>query len=408
FAGDAAVSGVSLVNMLAVFFLYVFTALASGGAVVVSQYIGGKNGRGAEHSAGQLLMISTMVSALCSAAILTWNREILQLLFGRVEKSVMQACMTYQRISAYSFAALGIYNAGAAVCRSEGKTSVTLKIAVFSNIVNVAGNALGIFVFHAGVAGVAWPTVIARVFSAVAVTCFCLRPGNGVRYTKSDVFSYDSAAVKKILHIAVPNSVENGAFQLIKVALSSITAMFGTAQITANGIAQSLWSLAALVVMTMGPVYITVIGQCMGAGDVQDAERYFRKLTRITLLCAVAWNSLILALTPLAMRFYPLSGEIRRMVIELVLIHNVFNALVWPFGGALPNGLRAAGDVKYTMKVAVLSTVCVRLALSVVLSVWMRMGVFGIAWAMVCDWIVRGVLYVIRYRRGQWKTMRVI
>ena len=136
FAGDAAVSGVSLVNMLAVFFLYVFTALASGGAVVVSQYIGGKNGRGAEHSAGQLLMISTMVSALCSAAILTWNREILQLLFGRVEKSVMQACMTYQRISAYSFAALGIYNAGAAVCRSEGKTSVTLKIAVFSNIVN--------------------------------------------------------------------------------------------------------------------------------------------------------------------------------------------------------------------------------------------------------------------------------
>ena len=113
-------------------------------------------------------------------------------------------------------------------------------------------------------------------------------------------------------------------------------------------------------------------------------------------------------MTPLAMRFYPLSGEIRRMVIELVLIHNVFNALVWPFGGALPNGLRAAGDVKYTMKVAVLSTVCVRLALSVVLSVWMRMGVFGIAWAMVCDWIVRGVLYVIRYRRGQWKTMRVI
>lgn len=214
--------------------------------------------------------------------------------------------------------------------------------------------------------------------------------------------------MKKIFSVAIPNSIENGAFQLIKVALSGITAMFGTIQIAANGIAQSIWSLAALMVVTMGPVFITVIGQCMGAGDVDGADYYFRKLTKITMAAAILWNVLVFALTPVIMEFYPLSEEIRHLVIKLVLIHNIFSATAWPLGGALPNGLRAAGDVKFTMIVAVASTVFVRLLLSVVFGIWMNMGVIGIAWAMVCDWIVWGIVYVLRYQQGKWKTMEVV
>lgn len=408
FAGDAAVSGVSLVNMFVVFFIYVFTALASGGAVVVSQYIGKRDKADADHTAGQLLTVSILVSAVCMMVVLIWNQPILRLLFGRVDDDVMAACVTYQRIMAYSFIPLGIYNAGAAICRSINRTGVTLRISVVANIINVIGNAIGIFALHAGVAGVAWPSFLARTFSAVAVTAFCMKSGNQVHYARRDVLGWDKQAIRNILKVAVPNSIENGAFQLIKVALSSITAMFGTAQIAANGIAQSIWSLAALMVVTMGPVYITVIGQCMGAGDVVDADYYFRKLTKLTVIAATAWNILIFALTPLIMRFYPLSEEITSLVIRLVLIHNIFSATAWPFGGALPNGLRAAGDIRFTMIVAVASTVFVRLFLSVVFGIWMNMGVIGIAWAMVCDWIARGILFIIRYRQGKWRDIRVV
>lgn len=408
FAGDAAVSGVSLVNMFVTFFIYVFTALASGGAVIVSQYIGGEDRENADHTAGQLLMVSVAVSMLCTIIVLFFDRPLLNLLFGRVEPDVMAACVTYQRIMAYSFIPLGIYNAGAAVCRSISRTEVTLKISVAANVINVIGNAMGIFVLKAGVAGVAWPSFLARTFSTAAVTWFCLKKENPVRYLAASIFHWDFTSVKRILKVAVPNSIENGAFQLIKVALSGITALFGTAQIAANGIAQSIWSLAALMVVMMGPVYITVIGQCMGAGEVVEADYYFRKLTKITVVSAILWNILIFSLTPLIMRLYPLSDEITGLVIRLVLIHNIFSALAWPFGGALPNGLRAAGDVKYSMVVAVASTVLIRLVLSYVFGVLMNLGVIGIAWAMVCDWIVRSVFFLFRYRQGKWRSMKVV
>lgn len=408
FAGDAAVSGVSLVNMFVTFFIYVFTALASGGAVIVNQYIGKKERENADHTAGQLLMVSVLVSIFCMLFVLLWNRQIVRLLFGRVEKDVMAACVSYQRIMAFSYVPLGVYNAGAAICRSISCTEITLKISVVVNMINVAGNAIGIFILRAGVEGVAWPSFLARLFSAVAVTIFCINKKNEVCYHPEYIFTWNTKAVKKIFSVAIPNSIENGAFQLIKVALSEITAMFGTVQIAANGIAQSIWSLAALMVVTMGPIFITVIGQCIGAGDVNGADYYFRKLTKITMVAAILWNILVFALTPVIMEFYPLSGEIRHLVIKLVLIHNIFSATAWPLGGALPNGLRAAGDVKFTMIVAVTSTVFVRLLLSVVFGIWMNMGVIGIAWAMVCDWIVRGIVYVVRYRQGKWKMMEVV
>lgn len=214
--------------------------------------------------------------------------------------------------------------------------------------------------------------------------------------------------IGRIFKIAVPNGIENGLFQLIKVALSSITALFGTAQIAANGIAQSFWSMAALIGVSMGPAFITVIGQCMGAKNTDAADYYFRKLYRITLLTSVVWNALVLAVTPFFMNFYPLSDEVKQLVVLLVLIHNVFNAFLFPTSGALSNGLRAAGDVKYTMYLSVLSTVACRLVLSVVLGIWMNLGVIGIALAMCCDWAVRALFVSFRYKSGKWKNFRVI
>lgn len=408
YAGESAVSGVSLVNQFNTIFIYLFTALASGGAVIISQYIGRNKKDAAGASASQLLLFSTGFSMIVAGIVLAGNEWILHLMFGKVEESVMEACVTYLRISAYSYPALAIYNAGAAVYRSLGRTDVTMYLSVASNIINVIGNLIGIFVLHAGVAGVAYPSLVARIFSAVVITALCFRRKNGVFYRGKWIFRWDSAAMRQILNIAVPNGLENGVFQLVKVALSSIVALFGTYQIAANGVAQSIWSLAALAGVAMGPVFITVIGQCMGNGDADAAEHYFKRLTRITLLISSAWNLLIFLLTPFFMKFYALQPETKRLVIWMVLIHNVFNASAYPFSGALSNGLRAAGDVKFTMYVSVISTIAVRLLLSWLLGIVLKMGVIGIAIAMVCDWSIRAVIFFWRQKSGKWKTFQVI
>lgn len=408
YAGDAAVSGVSLVNMFVTIFIYLFTALAAGGAVVVSQYIGSGNRKNADCSAGQLLTSILIISIVLTGITLVWNRHLLQFLFRRVEPDVMDACVIYLRIMALSFPALAVYNAGAAMCRSTGRTDLTMKVSIAANIINVTGNAIGIFLLHAGVTGVAYPTLIARIFSAVVVTAVCFDQAQAVSYQWKNIWAWHPAMIRRILKIAIPNGVENGLFQLVKVALSSITALFGTAQIAANGIAQSFWSLAAMIGVTMGPVFITVVGQCMGSGDIEAAEYYFRKLYRMTLVGSVIWNILIFAITPVVMLAYPLSDEIIHLVIALVFIHNLFNAAAFPASGALPNGLRAAGDVRYTMYIALISTIVVRFVLSIILGIWMDLGVIGVAAAMCCDWMVRAVLFLHRFRSGKWKACSVI
>lgn len=408
FVGEAAVSGVSLVNSFNTIFLNLFTALASGGAVVISQYIGHKDKEHAGQTASQLLTASVILSVAISVVILLTNASLMRLMFGKVDADVMDACVTYLRISAYSYPALAIYNAGAALYRSFGKTSTTMYISILANIINVIGNCIGVFGLHAGVVGVAVPSLVSRCFSAVVITILCFSAKNPVSYLGSWIMKLDVSLQKKILRIAVPNGVESGVFQLVKVALSSVVALFGTYQIAANGVAQSIWSLAALVCVTMEPVFITVIGQCMGAGDIEQAEMYFRKLTKITLVFAIAWNALIFAVTPVFMSFYALEEQTKRLVILLVLIHNIFNAVAFTFADPLGKGLRATGDVKFTTATSLFTTIGVRLIFSMIFGIWLNLGVIGIAFAMCLDWSVRGIIFWWRFKQGKWKTFKVI
>ena len=290
YAGEAAVSGVSLVNMFNTVFIFLFSALAAGGAVVVSQYIGSKNRSEGNMAAAQLMLVSVIFSVVIMSFVLIFNHPLLRLMFGRVENDVMSACVTYLRISAYSYPALAIYNAGAAICRSMGKTNVTMYLSVIANGINMIGNAIGVFVLHAGVAGLAWPSFIARTFSAAVIVVLCFKKKNTVYLEMKKIMQFSFTMQKKILSIAVPNGIENGLFQLAKVALSSITALFGTVQIAANGVAQSFWSVAALMGGAFGLAFVTVIGQCMGAGDSEAAAYYMKKLLKITFLASILWN----------------------------------------------------------------------------------------------------------------------
>ena len=408
YAGEAAVSGVSLVNSFNTIFIYLFTALASGGAVVISQYIGNQDKKNSILSSSQLVMFSCIFSIVVSVVVLLFQKPILSGLFGRVDGDVMEACMTYLRISAYSYPFIAIYNAGASLYRSIAKTKTTMNISLVSNLINIIGNYIGVFVLHAGVAGVAVPSLIARAFSAIVITCLCFDTQLAAYYTKEGILTWDSAMLKRMLKIAVPNGIENGIFQFVKVALSSVVALFGTYQIAANGIAQSIWSLAALMGVALGPVYITVIGQCMGKQDTAQAKYYFKKLNRLALVLSLVWNVLIFLITPGWMKFYQVSQETIQMVIYLVAIHNFFNAFVYPFSGPLSNGLRAAGDVKITMIVSVASTVLARFVFSLLFAIYFNLGVIGIALAMCLDWSLRAVIFYLRYRSGKWMNFKVI
>ena len=225
FSSEADVSGVSLVTSFNTVLIFLFTALSSGGAVIISQYIGGKNDRAASRSSGQLLMISAVISAVMAALILLFRTQLLRLLFGRIEADVMAACQSYLWITTLSLPFLAIYDAGAALCRSIGRTNVTMDISLAANIVNVIGNCVGVFVLKLGAAGVAWPSLISRLLSAAAVTAYCFRTQRPVRYALRDVFAWDGGLLKKIMGIALPNGVENGVHQLVKVALSSMVAL---------------------------------------------------------------------------------------------------------------------------------------------------------------------------------------
>ena len=408
YVGEAAVSGVSLVNSFNTIFIYLFTALASGGAVVISQYIGNKDQKNSVRSSSQLLMFSTLLSIVLTCIVLMFHQAILSALFGKVEIDVMNACITYIVISALSYPFIAIYNAGASLFRSMGKTKTTMYVSLASNIINVIGNCIGVFVLHAGVAGVAIPSLIARAFSAIVITKLCFQQNQMTYYTKKDLFAFDTDILRKVLSIAVPNGIENGIFQFVKVALSSVVALFGTYQIAANGVAQSIWSLAALMGVTLGPVYITVIGQCMGSGNQEQAKYYFKKLNKLAIVLSIVWNLIVLALTPVFMHFYQLSSETLQLIFYLVVIHGVFNAIVYPISGPLSNGLRAAGDVKFTMIVSIASTLLARFVFSIIFAIYLNMGVIGIAFAMCLDWTIRAIIFYCRYRSLKWLEFKVI
>ena len=408
FSSEADVSGVSLVTSFNTVLIFLFTALSSGGAIIISQYIGNRDEKAASESASQLLLISALLSVVLSALILVFRTPLLKLLFGKIESDVMSACESYLVITTFSLPALAIYDAGAALCRSIKKTNATMYISVVTNVLNIIGNCIGVFVLHLGAAGVAYPSLLTRIFSACAVTIYCFHPKLPVRYQLSYIFKWNNSLQKKIMGIAVPNGVENGVHQLVKVALSSMVALFGTYQIAANGMAQSIWSLASIMGLAMAPVYTTVIGQCMGARDIDAANFYFKKLNRITFVLSILWNAFIFAITPLIIQYSAISKEAKSLVIWLVLINNIFNGLAYPFAGSLGNGLRAAGDVKFTMITSITLTIAARLFFSALFGLVFGWGVIGVALGMSMDLVFRGIIFIRRYRSQKWTQFRLI
>nr|WP_321153193.1 MATE family efflux transporter [uncultured Acetatifactor sp.] len=400
--GEAAVSGVSLVDMFNNLIISVLAALATGGAVVTSQFIGASKREEACRSAKQLLWVDGLITVGISLLVIVGHRGILNLFFGRIEEDVMSNAILYLIISAVSFPFLAIYNACAALFRSMGNSGITLKVSILMNILNVGGNAVCVFGLKMGVAGVAVPSLISRAVAALCLYILLKNPDSLIHLNK-DRFRFDGKMIKKILYIGIPSGIENGIFQLGRVVVVSIIAGFGTAQIAANGVANSLDSMGCIIGQGMNLAMITVIGQCVGAGDLAQVKHYTKKLLLITYTATAVTNTLILLFLRPILGLYGLGAEATELAYILVMIHNGMAMLLWPASFVLPNMLRACNDVRYTMTIAIFSMVTFRIGLSLVFGVSMEMGAVGVWIAMVVDWVFRVICFAGRYLRGTWR-----
>lgn len=407
-AGEAAISGVSCVNDLNNLIIAILTAIAGGGAVIVTQYLGNQESDNVKLSASQLIMISFLIALFFGVVCVGFHSAILNLLYGSVDADVMESAKEYFWITALSFPFLGVYNSSAALYRSMNRTRVTMRVSILMNAINVVGNFILVYMFHMGAAGVAWPTFVSRVVAAAVMMYLCFDHEAPVSIRWSDILTWKQEIVSRILSIAIPNGVENGLFQLGKVIISTFVATYGTMQIAANGVTNSLCVLCYTTEMAMQLAVVTVVGQCVGANDYDQARYYIRKMLIMSWIMAIVNNIILYVVSPYALGLYSLSGETMSIAETILgmecLAVGVFHALAF----VLPTCLRAAGDAKYTMYVGVTSMFFARVIGAYVLGTVMGMGVVGTRIAMYIDWVVRIVFFVIRYRSGKWTKYRAI
>lgn len=402
--GEAAVSGVSLVDMYNNLVFSVLAALATGGAVVTSQYLGAGRPEKACRSARQLICTAGMIAIAVMLLSVLFHRPVLRLLFGGIEADVMQNAIIYMVISALSFPMLAVYNAAAALFRSMGNSQITLKVSILMNVVNIVGNAVCIFGLHMGVAGVALPTLISRTLAGILLYVLLRRPENVIRLERGR-FRFDFEEVKRILYIGIPSGIENGIFQLGRVLVVSIIAGFGTVQIAANGVANSLDAMGCIAGQALNLAMIAVIGRCVGAKNETQIRHYTKKLLGMTYLFTSMTNIVILVFLPQILSLYGLGSETTKLAWTLVMIHDGIAIFLWPLSFTLPNMLRACNDVKYTMVISIFSMITFRIGLSYILGVQMQLMAVGVWIAMVADWIFRVICFLVRYFRGKWRVL---
>jgi putative MATE family efflux protein len=407
--GEHAVSGVSIVDAINQLLIIAVGALATGGTVVVSQYIGRRKLHSARLASRQLIYASTVVSLGIMALTLILRRPILRLIYGQISGDVMRAAEIYFFLSALSYPFLALYNAAAALYRSVGNSRLTMLVAVLVNILNIGGNALFIFGFHWGVTGAGLATLISR-FAAAAVLVGLLLYSRSAAVSLSGLFHIhlEPVMIRSILKVGIPNGVESSMFQTGKILVSRIFTTFGTAAIAANAITASITAFSFMPAHAFALAMLTIIGQCAGAADYQAAKKLTAKLMKLIYGSVFVLSMITIVFMDNLLGIFHLSPEAQTIAKQLLLIHCVMAPISWPISFSLPNALRASGDVRYCMIVATVSMWLVRVLSSYLLAYPLGFGPAGVWYAMVADWCVRGLFYSLRWKSGKWQSKQVI
>ena len=406
--GEAAVSGVSLVDSFNTLMIQIMSALATGGAVVTSQYIGHQEPKNAKAAAAQILFVLSSFSVLVAAVVIGGRHAILRGIFGSIDADVMHYAETYFLLSALSYPFIGLYNAGAALFRAQGNSKISMLSSLVMNVINIGGNALLIYGFGMGVVGAALATLIGRVFAAVWILWQNQNIHNPLRVAGFADLRPRKEPIMKVLAIGVPSGLENGMFQIGKLCVSSLTSTLGTAAIAANAVANSVCTAANVPGATMNLAMIPVVGRCLGAGDKEQAKKYSLQLTGIAIVGLGLTNLAMFLLLPEIITWFHLSAEAASMCTVVVHWFSVFCVVFWAPSFTLPNALRSGGDAKFTMLVSIASMWVFRVILSYFFVLQMHMGLTGVWFGMFVDWICRSILFGVRFYSGKWMEHKVI
>ena len=394
--GETAVSGVSLVDSISILIIQMLAALATGGSVVCAQYIGKKQPENACEAAGQLILITTMVSAVIAVVALLGNRHLLSMIFGKVEDSVMENAQIYFWLSALSYPFLAVYNSCAALYRAMGNSKVSMYASLVMNAINIAGNAICVFGLHMGVEGVGIPTLISRAFAAILMLFLIQRPQNVIRIRNLQELRFNGRMIKDILKVGVPNGMENTMFQFGKLFLQSLVSSLGTVAIASYAVASNLVTFEYLVGNAIGLGIITIVGQCVGAGEWEQAKQYTKKLVLVNYAALVVICSLMILFRNQVVGIYNLSPEATRTSAEMLFAHSLA-MVVWPLAFTIPYSLRASVDAPFTMYVSVASMWIFRIASAYFFVKVLNLGVMGVWYGMYIDWVFRGLLFINRF-----------
>lgn len=406
--GEAAVSSVSLVDSINILIIQILAALATGGAVVGSQYIGRHDEGNARRSAAQLYMILAVSTLSVMVVTLLLCRPILRGVFGQIDDEVMNYAQTYFIISAISYPFIGMYNAGAALFRAQGNSRISMLASLVMNVINIAGNALLIYGFGLGVLGAALATLVGRIFAACWIFWQQQQIENPLRIDSWQDMRPDRPMILRILGIGIPSGLENGMFQIGKLCVSSLTSTLGTSAIAANAVANSITTLTNVPGNTMSLAMIPVVGQCLGAGEKKQAKHYSWLLLGIAYAGQAAVSLVLLVGLPMLCRLYNLTPEATAMCEQVLRWFALFNSIFWAGSFTLPNALRSGGDTKYTMSVSIFSMWLFRVILSYFFVLQLHMGLLGVWLGMFIDWICRDIFFSVRFLRGKWMDHKVI
>lgn len=406
--GSAAISAVSLVDSINVLVMQAFVALSAGGTIVCSYYVGHKNMEKARDGAQQLLFVVTLISVVLAAACIVFRYPLLSFIFGDVEAAVMDASQVYFFITALSFPFIALYDAGASIFRAQGNTRGPMTVSVISNVMNIAGNALLIWGFHMGVAGAAISTLVSRIFCAVVVLWQLRNKKNPVHVRNYLKIRPDGAVIRRILALGIPSGIENGMFQFGKLAIQSTVSTMGTAAIAAQAMTNILENLNGVAGIGIGIGLMTIVGQCLGAGREDEAIYYIKKLMVIGEAVIIASCLLVYALARPITILGGMEAESAQMCIYMMTWITIVKPIIWTPSFIPAYGMRAAGDVKFSMVLSCVSMWAFRVTLCTFLCRYMGVGPMGVWIGMFTDWAVREIVYMWRFHRRKWLLKKVV
>lgn len=406
--GSAAISAVSLVDSINILIVQAFFALASGGTVVCSHYLGCKEKKQAQEAARQLVFITFMLSLAITVLFVIFNGPLLHLIFGKVEQDVMSNARKYFFFTTLSYPFIALYDDGSCILRAQENSRLPMQISIISNIMNVIMNLVFVWIFHWGVAGTAISTLISRIFSMAVVMIKLRNPSFDVSLRHYFSICPDWSKIKKILYIGVPSGIENSMFQFGKLAIQSTVSLMGTAAIAAQGMTNIIENLNGILAIGIGIGLMTVVGETLGAGHKEEAVYYIKKLCIIAEVTLVLSCIFMYAITRPITIFGGMEPESAKLCIFMVTCITIVKPLIWDMAFIPAYGLRAAGDVKFSMTVSVLTMWLCRVTLATVLARVFHMGPMAVWIGMFTDWGIRNIIFTIRFHSRKWLQHKVI